>query len=89
MTSDPGIAGLAGVAGEEDSGRDEAVIYVGPTSISLLIGNRGKEDAFEQVVACAEDGIATASVVTSAVTTSAASDLRVFIFFMSLLVSHS
>lgn len=48
MSSDPGIDGNTAALSPEDS-RDEAVIYVGPTSISLLIGNREREDAFEQV----------------------------------------
>ena len=48
MSSDPGTVTTGSAAGA-DLGQDEAVIYVGPTSISLLIGRRGEGETFEQV----------------------------------------
>jgi exopolyphosphatase/guanosine-5'-triphosphate,3'-diphosphate pyrophosphatase len=47
--SDPAAGGLAVPSPGAEEGREEAVIYVGPTSISMLIGSRGKGDAFVQV----------------------------------------
>ncbi len=52
MMSDPGTSPApapGGGAPPPAAPLDEAVIYVGPTSVSLLIGNRGKGDAFEPV----------------------------------------
>lgn len=48
MNSDPGSAATGG-GSSADGTRDEAVIYVGPTSISLLIGGRRAGESFEQV----------------------------------------
>ena len=58
--------------------------------LTALPPDEGVNTSFVQVVsACAADGVTTARVVTSAVTSRAEKPLVIFIFFMSLLVSHS
>ncbi len=49
--SDLGVSGTPALAGAApvSVGKEEAVIYVGATSVSLLIGVRGKGDVFEAV----------------------------------------
>lgn len=49
--SDLGVSGTPALAGGApvSAGREEAVIYVGATSVSLLIGVRRKGDVFESV----------------------------------------